>query len=114
MNLRLGPCCACGGTQNVRNILQLHQKGPTPGRGWGCVVCQLPMDGAIAVVCDHCLDTKAPLKFACDDYPASGKRVPIETLTGTHDHDLAKHHAYETHRQYFPPARASVFNMGRN
>jgi hypothetical protein len=99
MDANLGTCCVCG--QNgvtVRNIYSLHQKCPTPGKGWGCVVCGLPSDGAIAVVCDECHKRGAQLKFACAGYPGIDGRVPVESLEGYHDHDLTKHapseHAY--------------------
>ena len=49
-----GQCCACHGTKNVRTVVMLHRRGPVPGTGWGCVVCDLPLDGAISVVCDSC------------------------------------------------------------
>jgi hypothetical protein len=88
----LGPCCACGGTGlHVRNVLRLHPKAPTPGRGWGCLQCGLPADGAIAVVCDDCLEAKAKLQAACRGYPGVDGRVPIAALTGEQRHYLAKH-----------------------
>jgi hypothetical protein len=89
--LKFGACCACGGTTNVRNGLMLEQKCPTPSRGWGCVVCHLPSDGAVALVCDACLHENRPLKFACTGYPAVDGRTPIEQLTGTHQHDMRFH-----------------------
>ena len=46
----LGPCCHCGRTDDVRTIVMLSRRGPMPGCGWGCVVCGLPLDGAIAVL----------------------------------------------------------------
>jgi hypothetical protein len=64
---------------------------PTPGRGWGCVVCDLPADGALAVVCDACLEKRAPLRFACQGYPGKDGRVPIDLLFGDHNHDMSKH-----------------------
>lgn len=87
-DMELGTCCGCGTLEGVRNILMLHQKSPMPGRGWGCMQCDLPFAGATAVVCDHCLEQ--PLKFACagDDWKG---RVPIGTLKGYHLHDLTKH-----------------------
>lgn len=91
MSENLGPCCACEGTDGVRNIYMLHQKSPTPGKGWGCVVCGLPSDGAVAVVCDGCHDHRVPRRFACAGWPAQAGRVPIESLTGAHDHDLSLH-----------------------
>jgi len=94
----LGPCCVCESTIAVHSIVMLHQKAPIAGRGWGCVVCGLASDGALAVVCDRCADNLEPaepiemhLRFACRGYPAADGRVPIATLTGTHDHDLSQH-----------------------
>jgi len=85
----LGPCCVCLRTgSEVRNLLMLERKAPMPGRGWGCFTCGLPFDGAVAVVCDGCLH--APLRFACRGYPAEDGRVPIESLTGSHQHDRTK------------------------
>lgn len=54
-----GPCCACNATgATVRNFLMLEVKAPVPGTGWGCLICSLPADGAIAVVCDSCLEAE--------------------------------------------------------
>jgi hypothetical protein len=88
----LGPCCACSKTgPDVRNILMLQKKCPTPGKGWGCFQCGLPPDGAIAVLCDTCLETHATLRFACRGFPATDGRIPIGELTGKHKHNLASH-----------------------
>ncbi len=92
----LGSCCVCESTVDVYSIVILHQKAPMLGRGWGCVVCGLPSDGAIAVVCEACVSAfqsvcDPPLRFACRGYPGTDGRVPIESLAGTHDHDLSRH-----------------------
>jgi len=98
----LGPCCVCESTVDVWNVLMLRQKAPMPGRGWGCVVCGLPSDGALAVICNACApelahgDPVPKLRFACRGYPASDGRVPIATLTGTHDHDITRHPTSDT------------------
>lgn len=94
--LDLGPCCVCGKSEEIaRNIIVLEQKSPIAGRGWGCVQCDLPSDGASAVVCDSCFEspgfTNSDIKLACGGYPASDGRVPIEELKGIHDHNLLKH-----------------------
>ena len=87
---RFGPCCNCGRTDGVRNITMLSRRGPTPGRGWGCVQCGLPLDGAIAVVCDDC--TTIEPKFVCSGYPVTLGRVPIKELSpDVFDHDMTKH-----------------------
>lgn len=87
----LGNCCACGREDGVRNIHMLPRLAPIPGRGWGCVVCGLPLDGAIAVVCDPCHEERRPLLFACFGYPAANDRVPIEDLAGKHEHRMELH-----------------------
>lgn len=91
----LGPCCICGSMKRVRTFCHLDRKCPTPGRGWGCLVCNLPPDGAIAVVCDSCIKSAdggpLPLKFACRGYPATDGRIPASELQGSHQHDLSFH-----------------------
>lgn len=82
----LGPCCNCGTTENVVNVVMLDRRGPQPGFGWGCVVCDLPSDGAVAVLCEGCIG-QAP-QSVCEGYPQDGKRVPIDKLpVGSFEHD---------------------------
>lgn len=82
----LGPCCTCLEHRiDVRNILMLPLRAPVPGTGWGCVVCHLPADGAVAVLCDACVG-EAP-RYACDGYPKDGGRIPVGLLSGPFDHD---------------------------
>lgn len=86
----LGPCCVCEKTgPDVCNILALHKLAPIPGRGWGCFQCGLPQNGAVAVVCDGCLEKD--LRYACRGYPGQDGRVPIDQLQGDFRHDLARH-----------------------
>ena len=95
----LGPCCICKATDNVRNIIMLKKKAPIPGRGWGCLQCGLPQNGAIIVLCDFCLMTyrargEVILKYACRGFPASDGRIPIQKLQelpNNFEHDLTKH-----------------------
>lgn len=91
----LGPCCICAGGGAV-NVLTLPQRSATPGRGWGCVRCGLPSDGAVAVVCDVCLGryrrNNAELSMCCTGYPGSDGRMPISDLApGAFAHDPARH-----------------------
>ena len=93
----LGTCCICGTDRGVRNIMMLHVKNQVPGHGWGCVICNLPPDGASAILCDPCFELfqvygETLLKFACRGYPATEGRVPIEELSVPHEHDLSFHH----------------------
>jgi hypothetical protein len=86
-----GPCCACEGFANVRNILMLHVKAPVPGTGWGCVVCHKKSDGAVAVLCDRCFLTNAPIFFVVHGYLMHKQRVKIDELTEPFEHDLRFH-----------------------
>jgi hypothetical protein len=91
-NVTLGNCCVCGGTENVRNIICLPRRAPVAGTGWGCVVCDLPSDGAVSVVCDDCLRSKVAVTQVCSGYPATNVRVSIETLSpDPFDHDMRFH-----------------------
>lgn len=85
-------CCACGQSKTALNLITLHQKAPTPGKGWGCAQCHLPSDGAIAAICDGCLRARAPLRFVFDGYVLDGKVIPIEELPNIpHNHNEALH-----------------------
>jgi len=77
--------------KDVFNIILLHKKVPIPGHGWGCLQCNLPPDGAVAVLCHKCMAKKAEPKFACRGYPANEGRIPIDELKGGHEHDWSKH-----------------------
>ncbi len=87
-----GPCCACGATcPTVRNFMFLEQKAPVPGTGWGCCVCGLPADGAVAVLCDACIAAKRPPVLAFAGYPSLKQFVAVADLVGEHKHDLGRH-----------------------
>lgn len=91
----LGACCVCEKEdEEIRNIVMLDRRAPVPGTGWGCLVCNLPSDGAVAVVCDACIEKNDhdALRFAVRGYPAYRMRIPIEEL-GEEEftHDLEAH-----------------------
>lgn len=87
-----GACCSCGQAKDtVKNVCLLEQKAPAPGSGWGCVQCGLPLEGAVAVICDDCLCVGAPIKFAVAGEIKSKERIPVEQLGGEHKHDMSKH-----------------------
>lgn len=81
-----GICCACGENKQLRNIVTLKKKARVPGHGWGCVACHLPNDGAIAAICDDCVESKAEIRYACNGALLSGLRVPVSLLTEPFDH----------------------------
>lgn len=98
----LGKCCGCevDGPQ-VRNICMLPFKADTPDYGWGCFECGLPCEGAVAVLCDTCLNGDASeavdvIKFAVVGEPSNNHREPMETtkLREPHKHDTTKHEGY--------------------
>ena len=95
-NLKLGNCCACEReNETVRNAVMLDKKIPSEKGGWGCFVCGLEPHGAVAVLCDECLDKyaaqKLEIKFACLGYPGENRRIEIEKLKEDFAHDLTKH-----------------------
>lgn len=90
----LGPCCHCE-RDGARTILMLPVRNQVPGHGWGCFACDLPLDGASAVLCDDC----APLcalgtapRFACRGYPATDGRVAFAELSEPFIHDFSRPH----------------------
>jgi hypothetical protein len=94
MTSLLGPCCNCGSEADVAHIVMLPRRGPVPGFGWGCAACGLPPDGAIAVLCDHCIGQK--VAFVCEGYPHAGKRAPVACLSeDVFDHDMRLHEEAE-------------------
>ena len=92
----LGTCCICATPTGVRNVIMLPHKSEVAGHGWGCLVCNLPPDGASAVLCDSCL---APymtgdreLAYVCRGYPGTEGRIPYDQLDPTsHNHDRDTH-----------------------
>lgn len=91
-DIDLGGCCACRKRgPAVRNIMTLPFRSPTPGFGWGCIVCGLPNDGAVAVLCDACLKADAPIRDVCHGYPKENRRTARESLKEAFDHDMRFH-----------------------
>jgi hypothetical protein len=66
----------------------LSLRAPVAGTGWGCAVCGLPMDGAIALLCEDCLGRR-PTHVVCGKL-SEGLRVPVETCTEEFDHTLSE------------------------
>lgn len=85
-------CCACEKNfDSVGNIITLEKRTlQTPG-GWGCFICGLPPEGAIAVICDDCAETNAEIRFACLGDPAAKDLIQIGLLTEDFKHDLRFH-----------------------
>jgi len=80
-----GPCCACRRQDvELRNVVCMAFRGPitATGKGWGCAVCGLPTDGAIAIVCDDCRESDAAILDVCAGYAADPARVEASPLRG--------------------------------
>ena len=98
-----GPCCSCGDVADLPNLVMIPARAPTPGKGWGCFVCGLPSDGAIAAICAKCVDDAIvgdvfvggelpPIRWVCAGYVGEPGRVLREKLErAVFDHDAAKH-----------------------
>ena len=100
--LDLGACCRCGKhDSSVRNLINLSRRTSIPGTGWGCMVCNLPLDGASAIVCDECLEEvalqgPASLRYAIHGYPTAKERIEIDKLPpGEFKHTKEMHERYE-------------------
>jgi hypothetical protein len=88
----MGPCCACGRRgAGVNNIVMLDEEGPMPGTGWGCFVCELPMNGAIAVVCDACLTTGREIVEVCLGVLSEQRRIERPCSPVPFAHRLERH-----------------------
>lgn len=95
-----GTCCVCGCESSpehpVRNFICLGFKHPSPGHGWGCAVCGLPPDGAIAVICDRCLEEENfNFKEICGGFGKDESRLPFPQNPEKFEHDESKHQESE-------------------
>ena len=89
---QFGRCCACNEVKsNVRNFIALDLRAPQPGTGWGCVVCHLPLDGALAVVCDECKKKGAVVRWVICGPVWNGERLAIEAVTVKFGHHVHLH-----------------------
>ena len=81
--LNLGTCCVCRRTIDVVNIVNLPYKTFIPGTGWGNVEYNLPADGAVAVVCNSCIEgfDLEDLVDVVYDYPSQKQRKSFSELT---------------------------------
>lgn len=88
----MGPCCACLQPGTQANVLALPYRAPVPGTGWGCVVCELPADGAIAVLCDSCIEKGADPVCIVHGFVMDGGRVGVDDVEKIpHEHDQEVH-----------------------
>lgn len=90
----LGACCDCGSEDRpVYHVVMLAMKSPEPGQGcWGCMTCDLPQAGAMAVLCVQCAKTfnGRPLNVVLGS-PDLNRRMPFTDLREAFEHDRTKH-----------------------
>src|SRR5947209_3057090 len=92
-----GMCCMCLMEHpTVRNLIVLDVRAPKPGNGcWGCLRCGLPSEGAVAVLCDNCMEEHRTfgraIGLVCSGPPGENQRVPRSSLTEPFMHDMSKH-----------------------
>ena len=69
----MGPCCLCGKAPGSV-VVMLDFTAPVKGTGWGCVLCELPPDGAVAVLCEACAvrHPETSPDIVCFGYPSTG------------------------------------------
>lgn len=77
-----GPCCAClCSDKPALGVVMLPLRAGIPGTGWGCVSCNLPQDGAVAVMCESCIAGKSALQMVCEGFVTEKGRRPISDLS---------------------------------
>lgn len=86
----VGTCCACRRADvGLRNVVCMTFRAPESafGKGWGCVVCAIPGNGALAVICDNCMGREAPIVDVCAGYlaePARAEAEPLRAIPWSH------------------------------
>lgn len=93
----LGTCCCCLERKPIKktqNLGMLPNRTPY-GFGWGCLVCNLPSEGAFYICCDDCFDNDAKPKEFVKGGALNCERASISELGESFEHDLALHAAYD-------------------
>jgi hypothetical protein len=94
-DLDFGVCCSCR-DRRATGFVMLRLRAPVPRTGWGCLVCHLPQNGAVAALCDQCgADPKAEIRDVCFGAAITKRRAPIETCTKAFDHNIKLHAKHE-------------------
>ena len=95
MKSEYGCCCICESTLNVNNLIQLDYKVESES-GWGCGQCGLEAKGAMAIVCDVCIEKhghEPDLEDRIKLLMSGIKRIPVPPVADRvpHGHDLSRH-----------------------
>lgn len=92
-----GACCACQSEGPHRNLVTVKITAPEAGTGWGCIICGLEPNGAIAVLCDDCVEAQAvSITHVSLGRVNTGNRISIQDYRHEDfDHDMAVHEEYD-------------------
>lgn len=107
---KLGACCNCGREDSlVRSIVFIDRKSPEPGDGcWECALCNLPQAGAVAVLCDECLEkSKGYPERICLGFPADNRRMPFSEL----DPEVFKHDEFKHAKEIVAQSEAEIIGQ---
>lgn len=112
----ISKCCGCNQIKVTNDVLMLDFKGPSPGKGWGCMVCNLPNDGAIAVLCEDCFKAveshTMEIQTIVTGYIQDNQRQPLppEDQRQPWQHDMEKHAAFERMQRLLHPPQPGPMN----
>jgi len=96
----LGTCCGCQQPiQGVPHLIMLDIEAPIAGTGWGCYLCHLPNNGALAVVCNECLISQSMLFEVIYGYPESKQRLRFVNM----EEPMTPFHHKANHRPQVNP-----------
>lgn len=87
-----GPCCATE-SDGADNLVFLPLELPEEfhGYGWGCDVCKLPSNGAMAVITDDAKRENLHIKQVIAGLHSGHKRMDIRSCTKAFEHDQEAH-----------------------
>jgi hypothetical protein len=98
-----GPCCCCeGDIPRQPRLMMLELEAPAGFKGWGCLVCRLPLRGAIAVVCESCIQAQRLPQFI-----AAGSDLYDNQRQRLDDTFEQKPFAHDPHAHYLAHLMAS-------
>jgi hypothetical protein len=102
---------------SVRTMIYLPFRAPLAGTGWCCGMCRTDYDGAIAVLCDECLERKDPiaqLRWVVCGPIHSLERIAIEDAPRERiEHDVEQHAEFAREMQAVLQSVAMELNATR-
>lgn len=95
-NDNYGPCCATG-ADGADNLVFLPLELPEEfhGCGWGCDICRLPSNGALAVITDEAKKENLHINQVIARKDNQIRRMDIKACTKSFEHDQEAHMLYD-------------------